>query len=818
MAASSIRRFFASPRGISSVRVFLAAALTAIAAMVIVKVIAITSVTETDFGATALERELSPGNALGWFAADVWAGLLWGLAMALLTGAALAGPARIAARLALVIAGAGLAGALVISLIVYQLFGTVPTLELLESLDRAADASDSVAALLTGPRLGLGGGLALLLGPVAIALIWAMGRWRRLGLAAAGLVGLVAAAATAGELTGERSRFDLDRNALTAFGKSLVIGSAEAEVGYVPPSRYHDLLRPISAPPIYQVDREAYDKLVEFGRRQPNVVLVLLESTAINQMSIHRPELETTPFLASIADRSLYWPFHHAHTPKSIFAIYQALCSTITDLHGGKPTKDRARVDCRSASELLGANGYTAGLFHSGHHRFSSKDKFFSGRGWDVMHDAHSMPNRDDYFQWSWGIEERASVDAMLGWVDEHRESPVFITYIPVYPHHPYHVPDGRDTFVKVKSRRTVDNYRDSIRYVDGEIERLVRGFEERGLADNTLFIVTGDHGEAFGEHPGSRAHGGKLYTEQVRTFAIWYAPGLFDRRRIDDRPFGHIDLLPTLLDVLGIPGDPRHRGLSALSPVRRPMVPLYTAVGVRYTGFVDGRMKYIYDLRSRRSELFDLAADPDEQVNLAREFPDLTGRYRERARAFKQVAESYWESLPDLEERSFGDVADLPGTDHVWSIDPATDCAGSPGALRVETGVLVPNRTTNAACYSPPLPDADLAITSIDVSGVEARAASWIVVILAWVNADKQRRQIAYCKLNGNPKKTATTCEPTIIAGRDRFRGDGRLMAELRYYTMGELPPPERFALHRIEVGYRVLDENTGNRKPATD
>lgn len=790
---------------------FVASAITAIAAMAVIKGVAIGSVVETEFGADALSRELSAANALGWVAADVWAGSMWGLAMALLTGAALSARARIGARLFLALAGAGLAAALVVSLIVYQLFGTVPSRELLESLDRAGDAADSVAALLTTPRLLLGAGLAVLLGPLAIALIWAMARWRRFAHAGAGLLAVVTAAAVAGEIAGERSRFDLDRNPLSAFAKSLVIGSAEAEVGYVPPSRFHDVLRPISAPPIYRVDRDAYEALAALGRRQPHVVLILLESTAINQMSAFRPDLKTTPFLASIAGRSLYWPFHHAHTPKSVFAIYQALCSTITDVHGSKPTKYRARVDCHSASELLGANGYTSGLFHSGHHRFSSKDKFFAGRGWDVMYDAHSMPNRQRYFEWSWGIEEAASVDAMLDWVDQHRDAPMFITYIPVYPHHPYHVPDRSRTLTKIKSRRTVDNYRRAIRYVDGEVERLIRGFSERGLADDTLFILTGDHGEAFGEHPGSRAHGGKLYTEQVRTFALWYSEGLFDRQRIDDRPFGHIDLLPTLLELLGIPRDPRHRGLSALSPVRRPMVPLYTALGVRYTGFVDGRMKYIYGSRSRRSELFDLAADPTEQVNLARQFPALTRRYRERARTFKLVADSYWESLPDLADQPISDGLARPGTDRVWDVDPAIDCAGSPGKFRVDTGVLVPNRTGTALCFSPPLPDADLAITGLEIEGIERRAASWIVVILAWVNSDHQRRQIAYCKLNGNRKKLASTCEPTFLRGRDRFHGDGHLMAELRYYTSGERPPPERFAVHRIQVHYRVFEDEAG-------
>jgi arylsulfatase A-like enzyme len=793
-----------NPRSASAARVFLATATATIAAMWLVKAASIAAVVRTDFGSRALNTELGIGNALGWLAADVWAALLWAALMAAIAGAPRSRWGRRIGAAALALAGVALAAALVIALIVYDLFGTAPTTQLLASLDHTDDAGASIAALIGGERIALGVGLAALLAAAPLALARVMARWPRTAAASAGFVGLAIIAALAGEVTGEPSRFELDRNPITAFAGSALAGPPQADAARVAPSELSEVLRPIAAPPPHvnrRVDRDAYRALADLGRRRPNVVLVMMESTALDHMTLHRPELDTTPFLASLARRSLLWPWHHAHTPKSIFAIVQILCSALTEVHAATPTQTRPRIDCRSASELLSAAGYRAGLFHSGHFRFSSKDLFLGDRGFDALVDAHAMPDRADYFRWSWGIEERASIDAMLEWARANRESPLFVTYIPIYPHHPYHVPDSFRGKGVVKSAKNAANYRRALRYFDGELEALVRGFESAGLGRDTLFVITGDHGEGFGEHPGSKAHGGKLYGEQTRTFTLWYAPGLFDEPRVDDRPFGHIDLLPTLLDVLGLPGEPIHRGLSAFTPGRRPMVPLYTSGGVRLTGFVDGRMKYIYNARSKTGELFDLDADPGERIDLSSSLPGLARLYRSRAERFKRAARDAWRSLPELAEDR---PAPTSSADLLWSVDPALGCGWPPGTFHVEAGVITPTRQSSVDCDGEPLGDTAIEITGIEVDGIERRAAAWIEVIVGWIGPGGERRQIAYCKMNGNEDKVVDGCEPERVPGQVRFPGGGRFFAELKFYMLGHDPRPESFALHRVAVRYR--------------
>jgi arylsulfatase A-like enzyme/membrane protease YdiL (CAAX protease family) len=798
-------RFADGPRAAAATRLALASAVLTSIAMILVKTASISAVTATDLGRTQLDSEASFWNVAGWFAGDLWAALLWGLLMGLAFGVAVQRSTRIAAGMLLVVVNLLMAFALLSGLVVYQTFGTAPTLELLESIDQADNATASVKAMITGKLIGFGAVLAILLAMLPLALTRLMTRWPRVALGAAIFLGLASTVGVAGEIAGSPSRFELDRNSVLTFTRSMLVDAeAEAAVAYVPPTDYHRVLEPIAPPRKARVDRDAYTRLRELGEHRPNVVLVLMESTAIHYMSHTNPEIRSTPFMAELARKSLFWPHHYAHTPRSIFAIIQSLCSVLTPLHGSKPTIERPRIDCRSVSEVLGEAGYVGGMFHSGHFRMSRKDHFFAGRGWSVMHDAHSMPNAAEHYQWSWGIEEAATINAMVEWADKNREGQFFITYIPVYPHHPYHTPYPVESLADKRPERNADNYLKAARYVDDMMKKLVGDFEARGLAKDTLFVFTGDHGEGFGEHPGSFAHGAKLYDEQTRTFVLWYAPGLLDEQAVDERTFGHLDLVPTLVDILGLPREPRHRGMSALDPRRRAMVPLATPYRIPYVGFVDGTMKYIFNGRTKTSELYDLAADPGETVNLSSEFPETVALYQRRAAELDSVARDWWDSLPDLSKKPPAGASD--GEEHELVLR-TVDCEYSPKRFLAEDGMLKPLRSGGVRCQSELLPEGDIFVTGFKLIGSEALAAAVILGELAWINEDGQRRQLAYCRLNGNMKNPVTECPPVLApAARRTVRDRGRFLSILRFRTPAKPPPFERFRVDEIRIRYRVL------------
>ena len=159
-----------------------------------------------------------------------------------------------------------------------------------------------------------------------------------------------------------------------------------------------------------------------------------------------------------------------------------------------------------------------------------------------------------------------------------------------------------------------------------------MRGLDARGMARKTLWIVLGDHGEAFGQHEGNYGHTFQLYEENVHVPFLVAAPGLLTRPMRSAQVVSLIDTAPTVLDWLGLAVPEDHQGRSALED--RPRMALFFADYSRASvGLRDGSRKYIYEMDSGRSRLFDLGLDPRERTNLADGFPEQTTWYQRNLR-----------------------------------------------------------------------------------------------------------------------------------------------------------------------------------------
>jgi arylsulfatase A-like enzyme len=177
-----------------------------------------------------------------------------------------------------------------------------------------------------------------------------------------------------------------------------------------------------------------------------------------------------------------------------------------------------------------------------------------------------------------------------------------------------------------------IDAYDGSIAYLDAEIGRLFDGLRARGVFDDTLVVVTSDHGEAFDEH-GVVEHGVSVYQHQVHVPLIVKWPrSSRDAGSLNGDPVSSVDLLPTILDVAeqATPPGVQGRSLRLREPGAEPAegagartwVRLVFAEGFGADGHVergafesDGR-KLIVD-RTGRARLFDISADRREQDDL---------------------------------------------------------------------------------------------------------------------------------------------------------------------------------------------------------
>jgi choline-sulfatase len=195
----------------------------------------------------------------------------------------------------------------------------------------------------------------------------------------------------------------------------------------------------------------------------------------------------------------------------------------------------------------------------------------------------------------------------------------LFLHYLDA--HAPYRAPQKIKAFGSTEK----DRYDEILAFVDHHMGRVLRAVDDSGLRENTVVIVTSDHGEEFGEHGGKR-HGEKLYEELTHVPLVMRIPGEAPRRI--QSLVGGYDLMPTLLDVARIP--------EAKWPtlVGQSMLPLLDGEKKERVVFVEngryrrkdrmnlalrqGDMKLIMNVRHNALELFDLGSDPGEQKNLA--------------------------------------------------------------------------------------------------------------------------------------------------------------------------------------------------------
>jgi len=263
------------------------------------------------------------------------------------------------------------------------------------------------------------------------------------------------------------------------------------------------------------------------------------------------------------------------------------------------------------------------------------------GRGFDVFEE-----NKSAHIMSPEGQVDRTFGEA-AAWLERNRDKRFFLFLHTFQVHSPYAPPPRyAELFAEpgAGARSSHERYRDDydreIRYTDDELRRLVGRLEDLGLASRTLFIVTADHGEAFLEH-GLLEHGGRLHEEVVRVPLLFAGPGIPADRRIAT-PVAHVDLLPTILELLAIPvpGWAEGRSLVGLATGRDPESgfagrALFSETRAKQALAAERRMipfeapafmvrqgsrkllRYPDGAGGFRYELYDVARDPGERRDL---------------------------------------------------------------------------------------------------------------------------------------------------------------------------------------------------------
>jgi arylsulfatase len=377
--------------------------------------------------------------------------------------------------------------------------------------------------------------------------------------------------------------------------------------------------------------------------------------------------------------------------PQGVYT-FPAHVSLLTSIHSATHRLRNGDVLSHSfptLADYLQSSGYTTAAFVS--NGMIAGDLGFRAH-FDVYDDGLTDHPSDTETYSRRGSDTTA---ALLAWLDQRLDRNAFVFLHLNDCHGPYKVPEpysglfvgdgfqqrnqelpvSSDLYhtirphLVIEDRRDVDyyvsQYDAGIRYVDDQIQAILEFLEARGLQDDALVVLTGDHGEGLGEHDIYFMHGKALYEEFLRVPLIMYGRGL-PRGRVVDQAVRHVDILPTVLDLVGVPPPvDAIQGRSLTRMIRFPDArqdPLAlfdvwaTSAWIR-----DGTWKYIRtddhaltrrvgvvaEARRRikgtlvrpREELYDLERDPAEEHNLCAQERNRTRTMR---RQLKQLLSDY--------------------------------------------------------------------------------------------------------------------------------------------------------------------------------
>lgn len=362
----------------------------------------------------------------------------------------------------------------------------------------------------------------------------------------------------------------------------------------------------------------------------PNVVVITVDTLRADQVPVYGGKAKM-PALAAFARKAMV--FDRAYSPGNV--TRRSLPTLATGL---SPRRIRGRVvgwalrlDPRHVllAERFRAGGYeTAGYFCCEAH-FDPERKLGLVRGLEhVVIDYMGKSLTHKLVSW---LRKRGK-----------KEKPLFLWTHYIEPHN-----WARDYKSKDGATSKLDRYKQSLAATDAHLKELIEAVQET-LGEETIIVITSDHGEGLGEH-GTLHHSSSLFDTEVRVPLLMASPGISSGRI--SQVVGLVDLAPTLMDMAGFepPGMPQMDGLSFAPEVRgerKDKLGLGEAYSVmiadrsaleEQAAVMSGRYKLV-ERPGSQYRLYDTSQDPKERKDIKAEAPQLLRSMKARLQRRRRV------------------------------------------------------------------------------------------------------------------------------------------------------------------------------------
>jgi arylsulfatase A-like enzyme len=378
-----------------------------------------------------------------------------------------------------------------------------------------------------------------------------------------------------------------------------------------------------------------------------NVVIVVVDALRADKLGCYGSEAGLTPQIDRLAQRALVFKSAYSNATFTFPSTASLFTSTLPPVHRITHDEKRQEILRRLSDhyvllpEVFKEGGYTTALL--------------TFPGW-VSPTANYLQGVDVHSE-----SERSDTDLLRlanEFISAHSDGPFFL-YLHFIDMHDYwfpqHLFDGVDpealglseAFISLRGMKIPEAYEALAKTLNQpgvltgrDLEYLQSVYDRRlqdtdrvigqladhlgalGLTDNTLLVITSDHGEQFGEH-GRLVHGGDaFYNELIHIPVVVSNPVLFPERVVATTPMTSIDLGPTLLDLVGLPVPEVFQGESLVDRIDSERV-VYATDGRTWKA-ISREWSFILSEVLGREELYHTANDPGETRNLADERSDM--------------------------------------------------------------------------------------------------------------------------------------------------------------------------------------------------
>lgn len=434
-------------------------------------------------------------------------------------------------------------------------------------------------------------------------------------------------------------------------------------------------------------NNEPYVAPSQAAKPQKNIILLMVEALRSDVISLAGGDPKITPHLNQLAVEGYFFQYAYTQSPETggaMFTLVTGLYPLVSLVRDSHLTVD---YPVTRVYDLLSSMGYrTAYLTWEWYvtHYITASNRL------DLYVDPQSIPKEeivselpesfiqqnpiDAYFP---VIGDKYNVQRARRWLEAHsngNESLFLMMYF-YSSHFTYQWPRSQEVvfepwelqstpsflhYPKELAPVMQNRYFNSLHYIDSLIGELVESLRSTGRLENTIIIVTGDHGQLFHEH-GAVTHTGLVHEEAIRVpLIIWGARDFYPYRNMT-APVSHVDIVPTILELTGEQPREDFQGQTILfrnhqDAEQAPIRPIFTVsqIATYEEAVIVWPWKYVKNYRGLPERLFNLQKDSKEQQNVLSNEPQVAAELAQRIQDFRNKQLTYYNFASPYKQRFY--------------------------------------------------------------------------------------------------------------------------------------------------------------------